>query len=207
MTVVGVVLAAGNGERFGCRKQDQLVGGMTVLDRACRTARQACDDLFVVLPDDGGLLTPEWRVVKGGETRSQSVRSALKAIEQDGMTTASDIVVVHDAARPLASLVVWARVIRAVADGAVCAVPTIPITDSMRHRDGHPVDRGQFWSVQTPQAFQAPVLFGLHQGEPECSDDAGLLAIGVECVPGEVSNIKITHPGDLAVAASLLRSM
>lgn len=210
--IVGVILAAGEGSRFGARKQDLLISGVSVLDRSMRTAMKMCDRVILVY-HGGGLVHPDaWAVVEGGLTRSESVRSALAFLAADDagwgeFDVVHDTIVVHDAARPLASAIVWSRVIRAVDEGAVCAVPTIPVTDSMRRREGPPADRNEYWIVQTPQAFQAATLFELHEGLPECSDDAGLLWSGVQCVPGETSNIKITHPGDLELAAALLRKM
>ena len=207
--IVGVILAAGDGSRFGARKQDMLIAGVSVLNRAVNTAVEMCDRVIVVY--HGNLVYPDlWTVVDGGDTRSQSVRSALRFLETDGwdeFDVEHDVVVVHDAARPLASQAVWARVIDAVECGAICAVPTIAVTDSMRRRGGPPVDRDEFWLAQTPQAFRAGTLFDLHANEPECSDDAGLLTLGVQFVPGETSNIKITHPADIELAATLLRRM
>lgn len=206
--IVGVVLAAGNSTRFGTLKQEALIGGVSVMDRALDTAIKMCDRVILV-HNGGGLLRPDVIAVEGGDTRSQSVRAALDFIDAPygEFDQVHDIIVVHDAARCLATPIVWSRVIRAVEDDAICAVPTIPISDTIRHRAGAPADRDQFWIVQTPQAFRAATLFELHEDEPECSDDAGLLTLGVTFVPGDPSNIKITHPGDLAIAAGLLRSM
>lgn len=203
MTTFGVILAAGSGTRYGSLKQDELLDGIPLWEMALATAVYSCDRAVLVHPDPlfhapSDLVT----AVEGGGSRSQSVRAALAVID----AFPDDIIVVHDAARPLASKTVWSRVIRAVEDGAVCAVPTIPVTDTIRRRNGIPADREEFWIVQTPQAFRADVLYDLHRSEPECSDDAGLITDGVTTVTGEVSNIKITHPGDLDIAAAHLRS-
>lgn len=203
VNVVGIVLAAGSGERFGGPKQDELIAGETVVERAMRTAVEMCDRVVLVHRRGGGLLIDWPDCVVGGSTRSASVRAGLAAAAGWG----ADIMVVHCAARPLASTVIWSRVIRAVQDGAVCAVPVVPIVDSMRASAGGPADRSDFVAVQTPQAFQASVLYALHDAEPECSDDAGLITSGVEYVRGDPANIKITNRGDLDVAACLLRSM
>lgn len=201
--ITGIILAAGSGTRFGSTKQDELLAGVPLWERAVETAVKSCDR--VILVHSTPLLASTFEhvtVIPGGSTRSGSVREALAQINEPGP---DDIIVVHDAARPLASMITWSRVIRAVMDGAVCAVPTIPIPDTIRRRSGQPADRDAFWIVQTPQAFDAGTLMELHQDEPECSDDAGLITLGVTTVDGDPANIKVTHPGDIEVAEAHIR--
>jgi 2-C-methyl-D-erythritol 4-phosphate cytidylyltransferase len=121
---------------------------------------------------------------------------------------AAEVVVVHDGARPLAGAELFARVVEAVREGADAAVPAVEVTDTLRHRSGAPVDRGELVAVQTPQAFRAAALRQAHTGEPEASDDASLVeAAGgkVVVVDGSPANLKITRPVDLIVAEALLR--
>ena len=205
MSTWAVVVAAGAGTRFGERKQYLPLAGARVLDWALREPLTWCDGVVLVVPSDVvGDEEPEVSaVVAGGDTRSQSVRNGLAAVPDD-----ADVVVVHDAARPVPVPGVWERVLAAVADGADAAVPAVAVTDSLRHRDGHAVDREGLLSVQTPQAFRAAALRAAHATGADASDDASLVeAAGgrVVVVDGDPANLKITTPVDLSFAELLCR--
>ena len=158
-------------------------------------------------PADG---FPRIIVTAGGATRSESVRAGIAAIPNE---SEADVIVVHDAARPLATGALFSAVTAAVAegadgaDGADGAVPAVPVTDTIRHADDGPLDRSRLRAVQTPQAFRAAALRRAHRGAPEATDDATLVeAAGgsVLLVDGDPDNVKITTPGDLEVAEALL---
>jgi 2-C-methyl-D-erythritol 4-phosphate cytidylyltransferase len=203
MSTWAIVVAAGTGARFGDRKQYQPLRGARVLDWALREAVAHCDGVVLVVPPDQ-VGTPEpaaTTVVAGGETRSASVRRGLEAVP-DG----ADVIVVHDAARPVPMPEVWDRVLSAVAAGADAAVPAIPVTDTLREVGGPAIDRGRFVAVQTPQAFRADALRAAHAPGGDATDDASLVeAAGgrVVLVDGDPANVKITTPTDLAVAELL----
>lgn len=204
MSTWGIIVAAGSGSRYGSVKQYEVLRGRRVLDWARQVALRACEGVVMVVPADRMALREPGahRVVPGGETRSASVRAGLDAIPDD-----ADIVVVHDGARPLASLEVFHRVIDAVRDGADAAVPALGLTDTIRSLDGGTIDRSRLVAVQTPQAFKAEVLRKAHEQGGDASDDATLVeAIGgtVVVVEGETRNIKITTPIDLRFAGFLL---
>jgi 2-C-methyl-D-erythritol 4-phosphate cytidylyltransferase len=142
-------------------------------------------------------------VVAGGATRSDSVRNGLAALPGD-----VDVVVVHDAARPVPVGRVWDRVLAAVAEGADAAVPGVPVADTLRELDGGAVDRNRFVAVQTPQAFRASALRAAHANGGDATDDASLVeAAGgrVVVVDGDPTNIKVTTPIDLTLAELLCR--
>lgn len=122
-----------------------------------------------------------------------------------------EVVVVHDAARPLASPGIWRAVIEAVQDGADAAVPAVGLTDTVKqvHPDGslHTLDRAALVAVQTPQAFRTSILRQVHAGGAHATDDAALVeAAGgvVKLVAGSRENIKVTDVSDLAIAAVLM---
>ena len=121
------------------------------------------------------------RVRRRRRERSDSVRAGLAAISPD-----AEIVVVHDAARPLASPLLFASVIQAVRDGADGAVPGIAVSDTIKRVDGERVvetlDRASLVAVQTPQAFRADALREAHAAGAIATDDAAL----VEAVGGTV---------------------
>ncbi len=207
MSTWGIVVAGGTGSRFGTAKQFESIAGARLVDRAVETATGACDDVVVVLPDgftwDGARVTA---AVVGGATRSASVRAGLTEVP-----ASATIVVVHDAARPLASPALFEAVIRAVHSGADAAVPAVPVPDTMKRVDGdrvvETVARDEFVAVQTPQAFRADRLRAAHASGTDATDDAALIEEAggqVVIVPGDPANLKVTTPADLAAATALV---
>jgi len=202
--VWAVVVAAGSGTRFGARKQYEMLGDRRVLDWALDAARSvAAGVVLVVLQAEAS--TPEPGadvVVAGGPTRSASVRAGLVAVPSD-----ADIVIVHDAARPFASVALFEAVVAAIAAGADGAVPGVPVTDTVKRVHGDAVvatlDRSELVTVQTPQAFAASILRAAHASGGDDTDDAALVeAAGgrVVVVPGDAVNAKLTTPHDLELA-------
>lgn len=205
MPVWTIVVAAGSGVRFGERKQYQPLGADRVLDWAVRAARAASDGVVLVVPADvAANAEPSVDVVvAGGATRSASVRAGLAAVPD-----AAEVIVVHDAARPVGAPAVWQRVLAALEEGIDGAVPCVPVTDTLRTVDARTVERDRFLAVQTPQAFRAAALRSAHAACPEGTDDASLVeAEGgrVVLVDGDPANIKITNPIDLLLAEVLCR--
>jgi 2-C-methyl-D-erythritol 4-phosphate cytidylyltransferase len=187
-----IVVAAGSGARFGSAKQFATLAGARLVDIAVAAAQAHTDDVVLVLPPgtewDG---KPVAAVVPGGAQRSDSVRAGLAAIAPD-----SEIVVVHDAARPLASARLFEKVIGAVRDGAVGAIPGIPVTDTVKRVQGgyvtETVDRSELVAVQTPQAFTVDGLRRAHATGAIATDDAALVEsfVGrVAVVRGEATNL------------------
>jgi 2-C-methyl-D-erythritol 4-phosphate cytidylyltransferase len=168
------------------------------------------DFVVLVVPDEyDGPGEGADAVVPGGDTRAASVRAGLKALPD------CDIVVVHDAARPLASQRLFTAVVDAVTAGADAAIPGLRVTDTVKriaNRDGQSIvvgtiDRSELVTVQTPQAFRRDVLERAHHTLSDATDDAALVeAMGgvVVIVSGEVSNLKITDPSDLLRVATAL---
>jgi len=211
--VWSIVVAGGAGTRFGDRKQFSLLGDRPVLEWAVEACRPSSAGVVLVVPADrcGADHHGADTVVAGGPTRADSVRRGLAAVPDD-----AEVIVVHDAARPLASPRLFAAVLSAVgADGVDGAVPGVPPSDTIKAVDGAgnvtgTLDRSTLVAVQTPQAFRAPVLRRAHaRADPGATDDAMLVeALGgtVRVVPGEPANLKITGPDDIGVAERLLAS-
>ncbi len=204
-----IVVAAGQGQRFGGAKQFADLGGRSVLDWAVAAVRAVAGGVVVVVPaevlEDAGLLARlpvVEAVVAGALTRSGSVRAGLAAVP-----ASAEVVVVHDAARPLATAALCRAAVAALADGdagVAAAVAAVPVVDTVKRVvDGVVVatlDRTELVAVQTPQAFRAAWLRRAHEGEPEASDDAALVERAggrVRIVLGEEANAKLTHAGDL----------
>jgi 2-C-methyl-D-erythritol 4-phosphate cytidylyltransferase len=212
---VALILAAGRGERFGGERPKAFVelGGLPLVQWSIEAMRgvAAIETIVVALPF--GAQAPEGVIaVQGGDVRSESVRRALAA------APACELVLVHDAARPLVSAQLAESVIAALqadpsADGAIAAAP---VTDTVKRVEGAGVvretlERGQLWAVQTPQVFRRAVLERALDVEPEvlaaATDDASLVERAggkVIVVQAGAENLKVTTPLDLELAAMLL---
>lgn len=205
MSVWGVVVAAGSGTRFGAPKQYETLAGTRLVDHALAAARASCDGVVLVVPAEDVARASRLGdaadvVVAGGSVRSSSVRNGLAAVP-DGV----DIVVVHDAARPLAPVELFEAVVAAVRDGADAAVPGLPVTDTVKEVDGSLVvatlDRSRLVLVQTPQAFRLTSLRAAHAHGWDATDDAALVERQggkVVVVPGSEAAAKVTTPEDIA---------
>jgi 2-C-methyl-D-erythritol 4-phosphate cytidylyltransferase len=219
VTVGAVVAAGGRGERLGATVPKALVSlaGDALVVHACRALRAGgVVEVVVAGPADDATaiaaLVPDARVVAGGATRTASVRRGLAALPDD-----VDVVLVHDAARPLAPASLVERVIAAVEAGADAVVPVIPVADTVKEVDEsgivvRTIDRTALRAVQTPQGFRRRVLVAAHDAageDADASDDAGLverLGGSVATVPGSFDAMKVTTRSDLLVAEALLRN-
>lgn len=215
-----MIAAAGSGSRLGAGRPKALVpfGGGILLDRSLKAFldHPRIGPVVVALPDPGeaseslGPLDPRVRLVAGGATRQASVRAALEALPE------VDLILVHDAARPL----VDRPLIDAVIDGALrvgAAIPVVAVPDTVKRlsregRVGATVPRHDLVLAQTPQGFRDDLLRRAHaeaaHEEIEGTDDAMLverLGAPVAVVPGSPINLKITTPEDLRLAEAILK--
>jgi 2-C-methyl-D-erythritol 4-phosphate cytidylyltransferase len=201
-----IVCAGGAGHRFGTAKQYVELGDRRLIDHAVANALEASDGVVVCVPagdvDElaASFADPNVHVIAGGVLRSDSVRCGLAAVPAD-----VDVIVVHDAARPLAPPSLFEAVVAAINDGADAAVPGLPVPDTVKRVQGDAVietlDRSELVLVQTPQAFRADALRAAHVGNPDATDDAALVEQGggkVVVVPGNPAANKVTAPDDLA---------
>jgi 2-C-methyl-D-erythritol 4-phosphate cytidylyltransferase len=217
---VALIVAAGRGERLGFGRPKALVPlcGQPMLAWSVGSLRAvpAVSQIVVALPADALDAAPDGvTAVAGGVQRSQSVRAALAAASAD-----ADLVIVHDAARPLATPDLFTQALEALAlaPEADAVIAAIPVSDTIKEiaDDGRSVtrtlDRARLWAVQTPQVFRRAALErALAEASDEllsqATDDAWLIerAGGVVHVIGsDPGNLKITTPEDLRVAELLL---
>jgi 2-C-methyl-D-erythritol 4-phosphate cytidylyltransferase len=211
---VGIVAAAGSGLRLGADLPKALVplAGRPLVCWAVDTLRAGgVADVVVTVPAAeraafAAVLAPDVVVVDGGNTRTASVRAGLAAIGQD-----ADVVLVHDAARPLTPPDVVARVLAALADGARGVVPVLPVVDTVVLVDDEgvvtgTVPRAPLRRVQTPQGFDRATLVsayaGLEDGVEHTDDAAVVRATGlsVTTVAGDERAAKVTVRHDLEIA-------
>lgn len=210
--IVAMIVAAGKGERAGgdVPKQYRVFRGKPVLAHAidALSTHAAISSIRVVIGGDQEELyhnaIGERSVgapVIGGETRQQSVRNGLEAIAAEG---GADIVLIQDAARPFTPAAVIDRLIEAL-EADPGAIPALPVVDSLARTDGSTVDRSQFVTIQTPQAFRFDAILAAHRdwnaAEPATDDAAIARAAGhrVALVEGDPALKKITFAEDFAM--------
>src|SRR3954452_1071527 len=205
-----LLVAAGSGERLGAGRPKAFVelAGRPMLEWSLLALRGGGIAEIVVALPDGECAPPGCGGVPGGATRSASVRAALAEVH-------ADVVVVHDAARPLVTPDVFARVLEALAD-ADCATAAARVTDTIKEADGAravtaTLDRSRLWSVQTPQAFRRAALAAALDVSDDvlaaATDDAWRIERAggtVRVVETTPANFKVPTPHDLQVAALLL---
>ena len=210
-----MVVAGGNGTRFGGPKQFAELRGRSLIAWSIDAARSAADGVVLVVPAgdvdevrDSGRAEGADVVVPGGPRRADSVRAGLAAVPEDAA-----VVVVHDGARPLAPPALFRRVVEAVVAGADAAVPGLAVADTLKRADHDTVvatvARDGLVAVQTPQAFRAALLRQAHASGGDATDDAALVeALGatVRIVPGDRRNVKVTDRADLDLADALAGS-
>ncbi|KUL58342.1 MULTISPECIES: 2-C-methyl-D-erythritol 4-phosphate cytidylyltransferase [unclassified Streptomyces] len=225
-----VIPAAGRGVRLGpgAPKALRALNGTPMLIHAVRAMAEsrAVSLVVVVAPPDGAqevrtLLDDhalpdrtDFVVVPGGDSRQESVRAGL-----DALPPGVDIVLVHDAARPLVPVDTVDGVIEAVRDGAPAVVPALPLADTVKQVGPaeapdapEPVvatpERATLRAVQTPQGFDHATLRRAHDTVTEAvTDDAGMverLGLPVVVVPGHEEAFKVTRPLDLVLAEAVL---
>lgn len=216
---VALIVAAGTGERFGgsVPKQYQLLGGMSILRRSVLAflnhphidkVRVVINpnhrDLYEKAVGDLGLAEP----VSGGASRQDSVRNGLESLAADK----PDLVMIHDAARPLIDAPTITAVRQAL-DTHKGAIAAKPLVDTLKRGNKDiietTIDRSNLWQAHTPQAFHFQPILAAHQATAgsQLTDDAAVAekaGIPVTLIPSNPDNMKITNPDDLGRAERLM---
>lgn len=215
-----VVVAAGQGLRAGqpLPKQFARWRGKPVVRHSVESlAAAGIGPIVVAVPEGSEALAAQLldgilgvRCIVGGATRQASVRRGLEALEQES----PDLVLIHDAARPIVPQEVVIRLVEALSD-APAAIPALPVPDSLAHavgdRMGLPADREALRRVQTPQAFRFADILAAHRawhGEATAGDDAQVAqaaGIDVALVEGDEVLRKLTYQTDFETGEALVR--
>lgn len=220
MEKVAVIVAGGMGRRMQSPvpKQFMMLAGKPVIFYSVDIFLQydPTMEIILALPEnnvsswenlcDHFHIHPPVKIAPGGDTRFHSVKSALRWV------SASKLVAVHDAVRPLVAMETIARVFTA-AESSGAAIPVIPPAESLRRvnqNESVPVDRNEYVLVQTPQVFHSDILLKAYQQEydPAFTDDASVVqkaGFPITLVEGSPENLKITSPADLKMAEFLLQ--
>ena len=219
-----IVPAAGSGARFGAEKPKQyldLLGRPLIYHTLA--ALLACKDIervwVVISPDDAEWNRHDWSALGsrlevlrcGGATRADSVGNGLLAAAM--VATDNDWILVHDAARPCIGPEMLARMIRELADDPVGGILAVPVADTLKRADAAQriaatEPRDGLWQAQTPQMFRYGLLCEALEKCRAVTDEAGAVeALGhaPKLVLGDATNLKVTYPADLALAAMILR--
>ena len=221
MHVSAIIAAGGRGARLGGDRPKQFLflGGRPILQRSVEAfvLNDRIADVVVALPPDLVEDAPDYlrgcskpiEIVEGGERRQDSVANAFALV-----AGRADVVVIHDAARPLVS----ADLIRRTVDAAIdcgAAIAAMPATDTVKRGDADRVivdtlPRGEIFLAQTPQAFRVGVLRAALEEASRSGDATDEAALAeraghrVRLIDGDARNMKITTPEDLATAERLI---
>jgi len=218
VTVAAVITAAGQGTRLGSTLPKGLVAvaGRPLVAHALDRIGPLVSTTVVTgvaerIPEFVHVVGGRADVVAGGATRQASVWAGLRALVDRGIGP-DDIVMIHDSARAFMPTSVMRATLAAVEAGADAAVPVIPVVDTLVTAPGEGdaygqgVDRDSVRAVQTPQVFRMATLAHAHeasQGEAATDDAALVRSLGYQVVAtdGHPWGFKVTHAGDLALAA------
>jgi len=214
LKVALLIPAAGSGERFGAQVPKALVqlNGRTLIEHTVLNLGPIATQIIVAAPagyEDKfrEILGEAVIVVTGGDTRTKSVKIALENIASD-----IEFILVHDAARPLATSELAQNIINALASGEVAVIPALSVSDTIKEVDASDYvvstpNRERLRAVQTPQGFARETLIKAHMQNIEATDDGALVEAmrgKVKLIAGEERALKITHPEDLAIALKYL---
>lgn len=227
--VSAIVLAAGQGKRMGSRIQKQFLdlGGYPVLYYSLKTFEESRVSQVILVTGEQEIefcrreiverygFSKVKAVVAGGAERYHSVYQGLKQV-----SASSDIVLIHDGARPFVDTDMIDRTIRAAEEFQACAAgmpskDTVKIADENGFAASTP-ERSRVWMVQTPQTFSRALIWKAYQAMMEdeslqrgVTDDAmvveRLTGVPVRLVEGSYENMKVTTPEDMEVAAAILK--
>ena len=216
-TSAAIIAGAGMGHRLGADIPKALIqiDGVTLIERAFAALSPVVDEIVITAPagyEDQfrAIVGDSATVITGGVLRSDSVNVALKSL-----SPSTKYVLVHDAARALATSELAQRVLHGLTSGESAVIPALSVVDTIKEvdRDGYvrsTPDRSILRAVQTPQGFSVEVLKRAHEASEDATDDAALveaLGVKVKTIPGEARAMKITNPEDIAMAVTLVRDI
>ena len=209
-----IIAAAGMGNRLGANLPKSLVKLLdkTLVEHAVANLSPVCELIIVTAPkgyedEYTKILGDQVTVITGGVLRSDSIRLAISKIPAN-----YEYVLVHDAARALASTTLASSVLNQLIQGEQAVIPALDVIDTIKEVDSkgyvrNTLNRSSLKVIQTPQGFSRSILERAHQASEDATDDAALveaLGVAVKVIAGEDRAFKITTPSDIATALKFL---
>ena len=209
-----IIAAAGMGNRLGANLPKSLVKLLdkTLVEHAVANLSPVCELIIVTAPkgyedEYTKILGDQVTVITGGVLRSDSIRIAISKIPAN-----YEYVLVHDAARALASTTLASSVLNQLIQGEQAVIPALDVIDTIKEVDSkgyvrNTLNRSSLKVIQTPQGFSRSILVRAHQASEDATDDAALveaLGVAVKVIAGEDRAFKITTPSDIATALKFL---
>ena len=209
-----IIAGAGLGKRLGANLPKALIQieGISLVERAFSALSQVVDEIIITAPEGFAeefrkVVGESAKVITGGVLRSDSVKLALNSL-----SPSVEYVLVHDAARGLATSDLAKRVLNELTSGEVAVIPALSVVDTIKEVDEegyvkNTPNRASLKAVQTPQGFALSVLKRAHEASEDATDDAALVeAIGVKVktIAGEARAMKVTNAEDIPLAIALI---
>jgi len=209
-----IIAGAGLGNRLGAKLPKALIqiDGISLVERAFASLSSVVDEIVITAPEGFAdefrkLVGDSAKVITGGVLRSDSVKLALAAL-----SPSVEYVLVHDAARGLATSDLASRVLSELKGGEAAVIPALAVVDTIKEVDNagyvrNTPDRNSLRAVQTPQGFSVSVLKRAHEASEDATDDAALaeaIGVKVKTIAGEARAMKVTNPEDIAVVVALI---
>ena len=209
-----IIAGAGLGKRLGANLPKALIQieGISLVERAFSALSKVVDEIVITAPEGFAeefrkIVGESAKVITGGILRSDSVKLAL-----DSLSPSVEYVLVHDAARGLATSDLAGRILSELQGGEVAVIPALSVVDTIKEVDEkgyvrNTPNRASLRAIQTPQGFASAVLKRAHEASEDATDDAALVeAIGVKVktIPGEARAMKVTNAEDISLAIALI---
>ncbi len=209
-----IIAGAGLGKRLGANLPKALIQieGISLVERAFSALSKVVDEIVITAPEGFAeefrkVVGESAKVITGGVLRSDSVKLALNSL-----SPSVEYVLVHDAARGLATSDLAKRVLTELTGGEVAVIPALSVVDTIKEVDEegyvkNTPNRASLKAVQTPQGFALSVLKRAHEASEDATDDAALVeAIGVKVktIAGEARAMKVTNAEDIPLAIALI---
>ena len=209
-----IIAGAGLGKRLGANLPKALIQieGISLVERAFSALSKVVDEIVITAPEGFAeefrkIVGESAKVITGGILRSDSVKLALQSL-----SPSVEYVLVHDAARGLATSDLAGRILSELQGGEVAVIPALSVVDTIKEVDEkgyvrNTPNRASLRAIQTPQGFASAVLKRAHEASEDATDDAALVeAIGVKVktIPGEARAMKVTNAEDISLAIALI---